>query len=77
VFNYSLDAPPSAPSTDCSVEPQPPADPCRVTVTLDYTFHLFAPLSIQFFDVRLGLPSTLSFTRDSTFAISNFGIDQP
>ena len=76
-FAYTVTAPPSAPSTACAVEPNPASDPCRVTVTLTYDFHLFAPLSIEFFGVRLGLPATLTFSRDSTFAISDFGIDTP
>ncbi len=53
------------------------ATPCRVKVTLTYVFHLFAPLNINFFNVQLGLPSTLTFQRDSTFAISDFKLDQP
>jgi Flp pilus assembly protein TadG len=65
-------------AADCTTEPHPPADPpCQVTVTLTYTFHLFAPVGIDFFGTRLGLPSTLTFSRDSTFAIANFGIDAP
>jgi Flp pilus assembly protein TadG len=76
-FAYSLAPPPGGPSIDCSAEPSPSDDPCRVTVTLTYDFHLFAPLSLEFFGMQLGLPNSLSFSRDSTFAISNFGIDNP
>jgi Flp pilus assembly protein TadG len=76
-FAYSVDPPPSGPTIDCSVEPSPSDDPCRVTVTLTYDFHLFAPLSLELGGTHLGLPSSLSFSRDSTFAISNFGIDNP
>lgn len=45
--------------------------PCYVTVTLSHTFHLFIPLHIDFFGVQLGLPNTLSFSRDSTFAMTD------
>jgi Flp pilus assembly protein TadG len=49
------------------------AMPCRVTVTLGMNFQLLVPLNIDFFGVTLGLPSSLSFTRDSTFAITDIG----
>ncbi len=49
--------------------------PCWVTVTLAYDFHLIAPMGIDFFGVRLGLPASLSFTRDSTFAMTDIALD--
>lgn len=59
----------------CTEEPNPPTDPpCWVHVQLTYEFHLFAPINVELFGVTLGLPSTLTFTRDSTFAVSNFRI---
>jgi hypothetical protein len=42
------------------------APPCVVTVTLGYDFHLFAPV--------IGLPTTLSFERDSTFAMTDIDL---
>lgn len=45
--------------------------PCYVTVTLSHTFHLFIPFHIDFFGVQFGLPNTLSFSRDSTFAMTD------
>jgi len=45
--------------------------PCYVTVTLAHTFKLFIPFHIDFFGVDLGLPATLSFERDSTFAMTD------
>ena len=51
--------------------------PCNVTITLDYDFDIITPVNIAFGDTTLGLPSTLSFQRDSTFAISDFQIDEP
>lgn len=38
--------------------------PCSVTVTLTYDFHLFTPVSI-------GIPSVLTFERDSTYAMTD------
>lgn len=47
------------------------SDPCSVTVTLTHEFALFAPLNMEIFGVRYGLPSTITFTRDSTFAMTD------
>jgi Flp pilus assembly protein TadG len=46
-------------------------DPCWVRVELTYTFNLFVPLNIQVFGVRYGLPSSLTFTRTSMFAMTD------
>ena len=51
------------------------AIPCNVVVTLEYDFQLIVPLNINFFGTTLGFPSTLSFDRVSTFAISDFELD--
>jgi Flp pilus assembly protein TadG len=61
----------------CDIKPGADEDPCRVTVSLDYEFHLFAPINLDFFGVRFGLPNTLTFTRDSTFTISSYGLREP
>jgi hypothetical protein len=45
--------------------------PCRVTVTLTFDFELFVPLRFEFFGVTLGLPTNLTFSRDSTFAMTD------
>jgi hypothetical protein len=50
--------------------------PCNVVVTLGYTFDLLVPVNIDFFGTTLGLPGSLSFERESVFAISDFEIDQ-
>ena len=42
------------------------APPCLVTVTLEYDFHLIAPLIV--------LPSTITFDRDSTFAMTDIDL---
>ena len=58
----------------------PPCDdplrdpPCTVTVTLTHDFQLLAPLSFDFFGVQLGLPTTLTFDRDSTFAMTDIDV---
>ena len=57
------------PLDDCH-NPERPI-PCTVTVTMSHLFHLFVPFQIDFFGVQLGLPATLAFERDSTFAMSD------
>jgi Flp pilus assembly protein TadG len=53
------------------------ATPCRVVVTLQYEFRTILPLSLQFGDTRLGIPSEVLLERSSTFAISDFELDAP
>lgn len=48
--------------------------PCTVTVTMGHVFYLFVPLQIDFFGVQLGIPTTLSFQRDSTFAMTDIDV---
>ena len=50
--------------------------PCRVEVTVTYDFNVIVPLRLQFGDTELGLPSQLTISRESTFAISNFELDE-
>ena len=50
------------------------ATPCTVTVTLTHDFHLLAPIGIDFHGMHLGLPTTLTFQRDSTFAMTDIGV---
>jgi hypothetical protein len=45
-----------------------------VTVTLTYDFHLLAPFNLEFFGVTIGVPSTLSFQRDSTYAMTDIDL---
>jgi hypothetical protein len=48
--------------------------PCAVTVTLTHDFHLLAPLNFEFMGVEYGIPSTLTFSRDSTFAMTDIDL---
>lgn len=48
--------------------------PCDVTVTLTYDFKLLAPLNFEFMGVTYGIPSTLTFSRDSTFAMTDIDV---
>ena len=77
-FDYCL-----TPSIGAPCEPFDPAfgcedplrsTPCTVTVTLSHEFDLLAPIGIDFFGVRLGLPASLPFQRDSTFAITDIAV---
>ena len=45
--------------------------PCAITVTLAYDFHLIAPFNIDVFGTQVGVPDTIGFERDSTFAITD------
>lgn len=51
--------------------------PCKVTVTVTYEFRLLAPLNIEFLGVKYGLPSTITFPRDSTFAMTDIDVAGP
>jgi len=49
--------------------------PCRVSVTLAYTFNLIVPLSIEAFGVRYGFPNSITFERTNTFAMTDLELD--
>ena len=61
---------------DVCEDPARPA-PCAVTVTLTYQFHLLVPVNIEMLGTRWGLPSSLTFERDSTFAITDIEAPMP
>jgi hypothetical protein len=71
-FSYQLIQPPGV--SDCSAVPREAA-PCWVEVTLEHDFEVIVPLSLEFFDTRLGLPAEVSLARTSLFAVSDFEID--
>ncbi len=76
--NFAFCVTPSVGGT-CSdtVKPEDACDdplrptPCTVTVTLAYEFHLLAPMNFEFYGTQFGLPSTLTFERNSTFAMTD------
>ena len=65
--------PPTAPANADCADPLK-ATPCRVTVTLTFDFDLFAPMRIEFHGVNLGLPGSITFQRDSTFAMTDIDL---
>lgn len=71
VFPQAVD--PDNPATsDCDNPDRDP--PCTVRVTMAHTFHLFVPFQLDFFGVKLGLPVTLDFERDSTYAMTDIDV---
>jgi hypothetical protein len=66
---------PVDPLEGCEVPTRP--DPCTVTVTLTYEFRLFVPLNINVFDRQIGFPSTYTFPRDSTYAMTDIDLTPP
>jgi len=52
-------------------------DPCTVTVTLTYDFHLFTPTSVEVSGTQIGFPAVITVVRDSTFAITDIDLSPP
>jgi TadE-like protein len=50
--------------------------PCRVEVTIEYEFGVIVPLRLTLGDTVLGIPPSVHLTRTSTFAVSNFELDE-
>jgi Flp pilus assembly protein TadG len=50
--------------------------PCRVQVSVEHEFQIFLPLRLTFGDAELGLPSQVTITRESIFAVSKFELDE-
>lgn len=79
-FSYQLSMDKGATWTDyattaasgnpCSNAARTP-NPCWVRVTLSYNFHLLVPLNFEVFGVHFGFPTTLAFSRSSTFAMTD------
>lgn len=63
---------PINPADACEAPTREP--PCTVTVTMTYDFHLFLPVNFQILGASIGLPSTITFQRDSTFAITDIDL---
>jgi len=64
------------PPDDSCVDPLR-AQPCTVTVTLTYEFHLFAPFNINIGGRQIGLPATIDVVRDSTYAMTDIDLATP
>jgi hypothetical protein len=76
-FSYDLDASTAGvPEADCASIPRA-SIPCDVRVTLTYVFRVIVPLNFRVLDFQIGFPSTVTITRSSVFAISDFAIDGP
>lgn len=79
IFEYCMTVPETGlcgPPDDSCVDPLRP-EPCTVTVTLTYDFHLFAPFHLNFFGVEFGLPTTIDVVRDSTYAMTDIDLATP
>ena len=61
---------------DTCVDPLRP-EPCTVTVTVTYDFHLFAPFNINLMGRQIGLPATIEVVRDSTYAMTDIDLSTP
>jgi len=55
----------------CEVADRPDG-PCRVQVDLEYQFDLIVPLAFEANGIRFGFPESVTFTRRSIFANSDF-----
>ena len=70
-ITVSLVEPDGTAASGCE-DPDRATGPCWVRVDLDYDFELLAPIAIDVNGQRLGLPESLSFSRTSIFANSDF-----
>lgn len=74
---YDLDASDAGVAeSDCGTVART-ATPCDVRVTLTFVVRMLLPMNFQLGGVEIGLPSTITVTRTSVFALSDFAIDGP
>lgn len=52
------------------------SEPCTLTVTLTYNYRLLLPLNFELFGATYGVPSSITFSRDSTFAMTDLTLNQ-
>jgi hypothetical protein len=79
IVDYCMTVPETGvcgPPDDSCVDPLR-AQPCTVTVTLTYDFHLFAPFNINLGGRQIGLPATIEVVRDSTYAMTDIDLATP
>lgn len=85
-FSYCVTPDDGDPLTNETCGPVNPADgcdnplratPCKVTTTVTYEFRLLAPVSVELQGVNFGLPTSITFVRDSTFAVTDIDVAAP
>jgi Flp pilus assembly protein TadG len=67
--DYATTAASAKPCNDETREP-----PCWVRVTLTYQFNLLVPLNFEVFGVRYGIPNSLTFSRSSTYPMTDLSL---
>jgi TadE-like protein len=63
---------PYSDALDCDDDTREP--PCWLKVTLSYDFKVLVPMHLEFFGTTYGLPSTLTFTRSSVYAMTDLSL---
>jgi hypothetical protein len=58
---------------DCDDPDREP--PCRLSVTLTHQFRLLVPLNFEAFGVHYGIPTSITFSRTSTYPMTDLSLD--
>jgi Flp pilus assembly protein TadG len=72
---YDLIPPAGVAESDCPAIARD-STPCQVAVELQYRFDLISPMRLSFGGTTLGLPESVTFSRRSVFAVSDFAMDE-